>query len=268
MYEDNPGAAAKFYGQELGYTPVKLPNGDTVYPINTHQWVETVPHMGPNATDRLAAVGFTTSDAAGLQRYLSAHGYPAVQPLAQGEFAVRDPEGNLVVFVQAGSNKMVADAPVSTRASSHRMIHVGFVVEDRAKEDAFWRSTLGFKPYWHGTGKDGTVGDDYVSQQVPDGTDWLEYMLHVTKPISLRTRGGANHLSLGVTDMQSVVAGLKANGCTDGDCTKSQMGRDGKVQLNVFDPDGTRVEYMEFAPRQKPCCSDFAAPHPTPNDAQ
>jgi len=41
------------------------------------------------------------------------------------------------------------------------------------------------------------------------------------------------------------------------------MGRDGKRQLNVFDPDLTRIELMEFKPAEKPCCSDFTAPHPS-----
>ncbi len=262
VYEDDPKAAARFYGKELGYTPVTLPDGDTVYPVNAHQWVETIPHTGPDASDRLAAVGFTTSNAAKLQTYLAAKGFPAVEPLKSGQFAVRDPEGNLVAFVQAGSDRAVAASSPSARASSHRMIHVGFLVEDRAKEDAFWRDALGFKPYWHGTGKDGTVGDDYVSQQVPNGTDWLEYMMHVPKSSNLYMHGMMNHFSLGVANMQTVVAGLKANGCTDSDCSKTQIGRDGKVQLNVFDPDKTRVEYMEFSPKEKPCCSDFTAPHP------
>jgi hypothetical protein len=44
-----------------------------------------------------------------------------------------------------------------------------------------------------------------------------------------------------------------------------KMGRDGKWQLNLYDPDETRVEFMEFTPTQKPCCSPFAGPQPGPN---
>ena len=40
------------------------------------------------------------------------------------------------------------------------------------------------------------------------------------------------------------------------------MGKDGKWQLNLYDPDFTRVELMEFQPVQKPCCSDFHGPLP------
>ena len=34
-----------------------------------------------------------------------------------------------------------------------------------------------------------------------------------------------------------------------------KIGRDGKWQLNLYDPDLTRVEMMEFKPAQTPCCS-------------
>jgi hypothetical protein len=49
-------------------------------------------------------------------------------------------------------------------------------------------------------------------------------------------------------------------------CTGIQAGKDGKIQLNLFDPDQTRVEYMEFKPVMKPCCSDFTGPHPSPTE--
>jgi hypothetical protein len=42
-----------------------------------------------------------------------------------------------------------------------------------------------------------------------------------------------------------------------------QMGKDGKWQANFYDPDGTRVEFMEFQPVMKPCCSEFTASSPT-----
>ena len=43
-----------------------------------------------------------------------------------------------------------------------------------------------------------------------------------------------------------------------------KIGRDGKWQLNLYDPDGTRVELMEFTPVEKPCCSEFTGEHPKP----
>jgi hypothetical protein len=41
------------------------------------------------------------------------------------------------------------------------------------------------------------------------------------------------------------------------------MGRDGKIQLNLYDPDLTRVEFMEFQPSGKPCCSPILGKAPS-----
>jgi len=71
-----------------------------------------------------------------------------------------------------------------------------------------------------------------------------------------------NHISLGVVDMKKTQATLEGHGWKPHGDEKAQLGRDGKWQLNLYDPDLVRVELMEFKPVQKPCCSDFTGPHP------
>src|ERR1700744_3327892 len=131
FYTTDPPGAEKFYGGTLGYKRLDA-NGDTnewVYPVNSSQWIEILTSPPPPKPDvRMAAVAFTTRNAAGLERYLSARGIKADLPLKAGEFGVHDPEGNLVIFVQSGSNKQVAQAPPSPDAASRRIIHVGFIV--------------------------------------------------------------------------------------------------------------------------------------------
>jgi catechol 2,3-dioxygenase-like lactoylglutathione lyase family enzyme len=264
FYSTDPAGAEKFYGDTLGYKRLEA-NGAWTYPVNRSQWIEVLTSPSPPEADvRMAAVAFTTRDAAGLERYLAAHGVKAEIPLKKGEFGVRDPEGNLVIFVQRGSNKQVAAAPPSLDATSKRVIHVGFIVRDAAKEDAFWRDLLGFRPYWHGGKTDSST--DYQSIQVPEGTDWLEYMLNATPTPTLKQAGGMDHFSLGVAHMADAVTALQRNKCVGANCTKTQIGRDGKVQLNLFDPDLTRVEYMEFTPVRDPCCSPFVSKHPGPEE--
>jgi catechol 2,3-dioxygenase-like lactoylglutathione lyase family enzyme len=264
FYTTDPPGAQKFYGDTLGYKRLEA-NGVWIYPVNSSQWIEILTSPQPPKPDvRMAAVAFTTRNAAGLERYLAAHGITTELPLKAGEFGVRDPEGNLVIFVQRGSNKLVAKAPPSPAATSKRVIHVGFIVRDAAKEDAFWRDVLGFRPYWHG-GKTGSR-TDYQSIQVPDGTDWLEYMLNVSPAPTLKQTGVMDHFSLGVAHMADAVAALERNKCEGPNCTKTQVGRDGKVQLNLYDPDFTRVEFMEFTPTKEPCCSPFVGKHPGPEE--
>jgi catechol 2,3-dioxygenase-like lactoylglutathione lyase family enzyme len=266
FYTTNPEAAQHFYGDTLGLQ--RLQRGGTwVYPVNSAQWIELLTATPPpQANVRMAAVGFTTRDVAGLERYLEAKGIRPEQPLKAGQFAVRDPEGNLVMFVQRGSEKAVAGSKLSPRGTSRRMIHAGFIVHDLDRENVFWQGVLGFKPYWHG----GMTPDrtSWVSQQVPDGSDWLEFMLNPAADMSLKQAGVMDHVSLGVAHMQDAVAALERNGCEGASCTKTQTGRDGKVQLNLFDPDLTRIEFMEFTPVEQPCCSPFTGRHPGPEEDQ
>jgi hypothetical protein len=41
------------------------------------------------------------------------------------------------------------------------------------------------------------------------------------------------------------------------------LGVDGKIQLTLHDPDGTRIEFMEFLPAQTPCCSPYTGRQPS-----
>lgn len=261
VYTTSPAASADFYGRQLGYDHTTS-NGITRYAVSDSQWFEVAPLPSPaprSATQsRLAIVAFTTRDAAGLERYLQAHNVTIDQPLAHGQFGVHDPEGNHIVFVQ---QRAASTKAISPRAASHRIIHSGFMVRDSAKEDTFYREILGFHPYWHGGMHEGDL--DWSSLQVPDGTDWIEYMLWRRPDISARELGVLNHFSLGTTHMADVVQVLARNKCEGPNCAKTQMGKDGKVQLNVFDPDLTRIEYMEFQPSGEICCSPFTGTQPS-----
>jgi hypothetical protein len=88
--------------------------------------------------------------------------------------------------------------------------------------------------------------------RVPDGSDWLEYMLNVRNP-SPKTLGVMHHLALGAPSVADAYNRLLERGVTPTE--KPKIGRDGKWQLNLYDPDFTRVELMEPAPVQTPCCS-------------
>ncbi|QNI36725.1 VOC family protein [Edaphobacter albus] len=259
VYSRDAAASAKFYGQTLGYASSKA--GEiTRYPVNDLQWIEVAPLPSPAPASRLAAVGFMTRDARALEAYLKANAVTIVDPLRKGRFSVRDPEGNLIFFVQEAKGAAVPPAVPAT-AVSRRMIHTGFVVHNADAENHFYREILGFKPYWRGGRTDTSI--DYISQQVPEGSDWLEYMLNTNSNATQKQLGGSNHMSLGVEHMPDAIAKLQKNGCTGPECSASKTGRDGKVQLNLFDPDLTRVEYMEFKPSGKTCCSEFTAAHPT-----
>ena len=263
FYTTDADGVKNLYATILGLaqTDPTEPGGSTRYLVGT-QWVGYSPAPDPKATDRMDHVAFTTDNIAGLRRYLVGKGTKPSQIQGRSDhtltFTVDDPEGHPIEFVE--HSKAEPAAPPASAVSRH-MIHTGFLVYDRAAEDRFYRDILGFRPYWHGGMKDGET--DWASLQVPDGTDWLEYMLNQPAHPDLRLTGVMNHISLGVADMKKAQTVLESHGWKEHDDERAEVGRDGKWQLDVFDPDLTRVELMEFKPVQKPCCSDFTGPHPT-----
>jgi len=270
VYTADTAASEDFYRRVLGAKKVADPEdaGGVRYMFSDRQFVEVLPLPAGQGPSRLAHVAYTTTDAAALRRYLLGHGTKGVTALATGAtgerwFATRDPEGNEVRFVQP----LGRTAQVTPTAISGRIIHVGYAVRNRAAEDRFYRDLLGFRPYWYGAMKEGAT--DWISQQVPDGRDWIEYMMIGAgstvdeKRVDARQLGVLNHLSLGVPNMAAAVARLTAENRLSPRHDGPQMGRDGKWQANLYDPDGTRVELMEFQPVAKPCCSAFTADSPT-----
>ncbi len=255
--------AERFYVRHLGLQRVPL-SGDMAfsYAVNPTQSLETLTGAEKRGS-RIDHVAFATADAEALRRYLGTRGVtvPAKCGGASDgglEFAVTDPEGNPVEFVQRGRQASIP-RPGHTAVST-RLIHAGIVVHDPAAEDNFYRDVLGFHLYWKGGMKEGVT--DWVSMQVPDGTDWIEYMLNVGPNASAEQRGVMNHIALGVSDIHAGDRALKATGWTPTQREQPQLGRDGKWQLNVYDSDQTRVEFMEFRPVEKPCCSPYTGPHP------
>ena len=189
-----------------------------------------------------------------------------LKPAGDGSqwFSTFDPEGNVVQFVQPGR---AAAALATANPISHRIIHVGYAVKDRTSEDHFYRDILGFRPYWYGAMQPNHT--DWISLQVPDGHDWLEYMMIGANSdvdaakVDARELGVLNHFSLGVLNMEAAVTVLIREDRLSPRHDGPQMGRDGKWQANLYDPDGTRIELMEFQPVTKPCCSAFTASSPT-----
>lgn len=270
VYSSDLAAADHFYAKLLGAAKATDPEASqgARYYFSSTQFVEVLPLPAGESINRMAHVAYNTEDASGLRAYLIAHGVAGVTELRSGSdmtrwFETKDPEGNGVQFVQPNSKSTVAS---SSPAISGRVIHIGFLVHSRATEDGFYKTLLGFRPYWYGAIQPDKL--DWVSQQVPDGHDWLEYMMvgdGSTTPLSKvdqRELGVLNHFSLGVVNMEQAVTTLIAGDRLSPRHDGPQMGKDGKWQANLYDPDGTRVELMEFQPVTKPCCSSFTAASP------
>src|SRR5579859_1229661 len=227
--------------------------------VNLIQIIEVVPAQNASEVSRVQEIGFWTNSVKEMRSYLLSSGLRP-EPIKTNKdgwpyFEIVDPEAHTIMFT---SRALDGDMMVSNTGSS--LIHAGFIVRDRAATEHFYKDILGFRPYWHGGMKDDQT--DWVSMQVPDGTDWLEFMVNVPPDADQRLRGIMNHIAIGVTDIHATEQRLKDAGVHLTE--EPKIGRDGKWQLNVYDPDLTRIEFMEFKPVQKPCCSEFTGPHPQP----
>ncbi len=259
----NLATTRQFYGHVLGYAePFEVDNPDgtlshTFFKVNDHQYIEIFPTLKSPDEDRLSHIAFETTDSKALRDYLAMKGVTVPDRIKPGRdgnlnFTVTDPDGHRVEFVQyvPGSlhsrnfGKFLPEARVSDHIQ-----HVGITVKDRAAADKFYRDILGFRIGWHGGMTDGTT--DWVDMVVPNGQDWLEYMLNVHNPTP-RQLGVMHHFSLRVASVQAGYRTVTARGYK---AAEPKVGRDGKWQLNLYDPDLTRVELMEPRPVQTPCCS-------------
>lgn len=262
VYSTNIAAARDFYSKVV--SPMgpclwceEAPRSPLMILLNGEQilFVPRVPEV--QASSFLAEIDFATEDIAAMKRFLIDNkvAFSAPRGTNDGPITLNDPEGHSVAFVR----NWKASPKSALNVSTSRLIHAGFVVKDLVAENRFYVDLLGFL-YWHGGFKDD--GEDWYELQVPDGSDWIEYMLNIPADADRKELGIQNHFSLGVKDIHATAEQLRKNGIDKFD--GPEISRDGKWVLDVYDPDGTRVEFMEFTPAREPCCHPYTAAHPKP----
>ena len=251
-------AAEAFYGKGLGFAEISTGR----FKVNDHQDIKVSPNLANETQDRLDHVAFETTNLKQLRAYLASQkvAVPAIKKDGDGNLTLMltDPDHHNVEFVQYLKGSIqpwnLGKFMPETRVSD-RIIHVGVTVSDRSAADRFYKDILGFKMTWYGGPTDDLVR--WVDMRVPEGSDWLEYMLGNVNP-SPKQLGVMHHLALGVPEIQAGFKKVTDNGVKAPQPPK--LGRDGKWQLNLYDPNYTRTELMEFKPVEKPCCSPFLNP--------
>jgi catechol 2,3-dioxygenase-like lactoylglutathione lyase family enzyme len=262
IFASNASISHDFYSRILGTAKIPCDWCESIpssaFSLNTSQIVELRPVPSPAPSDLIAEIVFLTDNIPALRKYLQFHNIAITADDNDKErLTLTDPEGHRLAFVQ---RRKFSALRLPDSNSGLQMIHAGFVVHDRAAQDRFYKDILGFHVYWHGGMQESA--DDWVDMQVPDGTQWIEYMLNVPSHANHHTLGVMDHIAIGVPDVHAAYDRLVANGWKPTEQPK--IGRDGKWQLNLYDPDDTRVEFMEFTPIERPCCSPYVGPHPGP----
>jgi len=251
--------ARAFYTGVLGYREaydLKNSGGRAAlvfFKINDNQCIEISPGLPANQIIRFTHVAFSTSDIEKLHAMLQARGLQMgkIQTGRDGNrnFGLRDPEDNVVEFVQYMPGSMLSQARgkyLQGRISTH-LYHTGITAANTDNMVAFYRDKLGFVEFWRG----GPAGAKtaWIDLRTPGTSgDYIELMLYSGTP-TREQYGSMHHICLDVPDIQAGRKIALSRHYSDPK-VEPRVGRNRKWQLNLFDPDGTRIELME--PKTQP----------------
>lgn len=239
-------AARRFYGGLLGFGEMASPSaGVAVFHVNDRQRIIVAGGLPPGRDDRFVDLAWETADVAAMRRYLASKGVEARDADEPGEGPAAetlDADQHRIEFVQLAAPGAAADA--RNRRISRRILHAGLTIRDPAAADRFYKDVLGFGELWRGGRPEGTI--NWINMRAPEGTDYLEYMLLTSQP-DRRQLGTMHHIALLVTDIQAALETVRARTAGDDPNHRAvpQVGVNRRWQLNVYDPDGTRIEFME-----------------------
>lgn len=271
--------AVSFWHDFLGfdeYTTLNRPGTNEIriafIRINDHEHIELFTDKPVNPPNMMSHLCFSVNNVEQIRAYLRSKGI-AVEPGNGGKtrtgdyaFEIKDPDGTLIEFVQSLSTGFEAQSRgkfMPPTRISDAIYHVGFLVGNLEKSLAFYEGVLGFSETWRGSANQKELS--WVNLKVPDGTDYIELMLYRDHPDKFGTK---NHVSLLVPSVPKAIEELESRPAyktylTYGKPLEMQVGKNGKRQVNIYDPDGTRVELMESQTVDgKPRPSSTAPPPP------
>ncbi len=257
LFVQDVAKSRAFYKDFLGFAePYSLTNKDgtlrlTWIKVNDRQSIELFPEKEAGS-DRLNHIALETADADALRHYLAARGLAVptntpVGKIGNANYMVKDPDGHdveLVQYLPDGWTRREQEKFLPDTRVSARIAHIGILVGDVDAALKFYVGVLGGTETWRGSKDSKRLS--WVNVKVPDGDDYVEFMLYAELPPPDQ-RGKHHHLSLEVPDIEKAKATLamRAAKVNYSRPLEIQTGVNRKRQLNLWDPDGTRVELME-----------------------
>ena len=189
-----------------------------------------------------------------MRDYLAMQGVAVPEQVAKGRtgnknFMVKDPDGHNVEIVEYQPDSWTAKDAAHTcprLACRNSAMHVGILVGSLEAAMKFYNGILGFEEFWRGSAANSKTLS-WVNMRVPDGD-----RLHRVHAVRREPRARPARLRA------SPVSGRA--GCRQGRRGAQRAARHGRAytrpveirtginrkrQVNLFDPDGTRVELME-----------------------
>ena len=248
----NVEESVAFYRDFLGFAEasrLKYPGDGALMLVNIKvsedQWIEVfdAAKLKPGR-DRLYQLAFRVADAEVLRARLAAGGLRVPEHCPTGQlknlnFTAQDPGGYTVEFVQylpEGWPLCAKGAALPDTRISDLITHAGIVVTNVAAANRFYGELLGLKESWRGSAKGDVVS--WIHMRVPPAGSYVEYMLDPKV---------APHFCLEVPDMAKAKAKLESSPyrAKYDKPVEPMVGKNHRRILNLYDPNGIRVELME-----------------------
>jgi lactoylglutathione lyase len=199
-----------------------------------------------------------------MRLYLASRGLKVPDHVPKGRignlnFNINDPDGHTIEIVEYAADgwslREKGKFMPAERISQH-LLHAGILVGNLEAALRFYGDILGFHEIWRGSNNGQTLS--WVNLRVPDGADYIEFMLYRNLPAPEK-RGVEHHICLETPDVGAALARLDARPYRKSYARtlEPRTGINRRRQLNLFDPDGTRAELME------PVTVDGAPPPPS-----
>ena len=255
--------------------------------LSDRQYLELFHSLGGQYTDAehreefygFQKVNYETADLEGLRQRLVNAGIPLKEDIhttADGsrEFAVLDPDGNEIQFTRYTADTVIplAEAPSQEAASplSHTT-QVAYQVHDGVNMLAFYTRGLGMRKvhtltfgdlaaWLEKTGR--ADAQTLAGLRAIASEPWIDYLqaaphqylefFHTPAPKKQRDpqgHYGYQHLCLEVTDIRKAWDAVTGNGVRP--YTQISLGCEGAYQFWMEDPDGNKIEMMEYTPEAK-----------------
>ena len=212
--------------------------------VSDAQWIEVFDGKRYEKSDRIHQISFRVNDAEEMRSYLEKNGLKVPAKVSRGQIknlgvTVKDPYGyNIEIQQYTPEGWIVRDQGKflpETRISNH-IAHAAVIVDDIVASQHFYCDILGFKESWRGSADGKELS--WLHVKMPDSPDFVELMLNPTS---------APHFCLEVPDIEKAKAKLMGTAYFPNYLKPldTKTGKNQKRQLNLYDPEGIRVELME-----------------------
>lgn len=226
------------------------------FKINDDQFLKIIPGLQPDVLPPMAGLAIRTDKLQKLRRLLADRGLNPgkIHTDTDGDtgFDLTNLPGQdlgFLEFVEYGPHSLAERLKgkfLGTRRLATHMEHAGIITTNFDDAYNFYVKTLGFhENYRRVTTGQSSVVLDHIQMPGPSG-DFVELMNQngMKGLLSKRRAGGMAHFAFTVPDEKALVATIHSRdpGLHLG---KLGYGLDNRWNFNLFDPDGTRMEFMQ-----------------------